>query len=401
MILDPTKLCIYCGQPVKGVRKGEHVVPEALGGRPTLGKRVCGPCNTGVLSELDNELVSATPLALVAWEELARTARDAWDYNEQYDLALEARVLRGYEAPCLWPQLVFDGRAARFCADHGEMASDGASRAMERFRDSLLGACATLRAPSRRRRWIWQRVPRPPDRGRYPPRVFTKHLIEDVSAKSTFICRYHDLPDRQELLAKVERWNPDGNLNVEETWGEKVCEGRFSYRPRWVLRALVKLGVNLLAHLCKDSRALVRRETFPDASQFVICDQGAGPDPMSSGFVANEDVAKLGCPARAHKLRLSHDGRAWTMDCAFFGGRVGATVIFPGPNQEEWHRAEVVAPLCSDQWEVVTSPVLLPPEMTRMRVEWKDWTKVVPSVPIANLRTRVRVERKPARNRET
>ena len=56
-IIDPSKMCIYCGGPVKGVRKGEHIVSRALGG--TLGLRcVCTGCNTGVLSVLDTELAA-------------------------------------------------------------------------------------------------------------------------------------------------------------------------------------------------------------------------------------------------------------------------------------------------------------------------------------------------------
>jgi hypothetical protein len=45
-------LCLYCGEPTKRGRKGEHIVPEAIGGALTLNdvpnRAVCPKCNSGV-----------------------------------------------------------------------------------------------------------------------------------------------------------------------------------------------------------------------------------------------------------------------------------------------------------------------------------------------------------------
>ena len=110
-------------------------------------------------------------------------------------------------------------------------------------------------------------------------------------------------------------------------------------------------------------------------------DRGPGPSLRSSGFVWNTDVADMECPANAHKFRLGHD-RDWSLDCAFFGGRIGATVMFPGPSGEQWSRAEVVTPLGSPDWTVDRSIVILP---RRMHVNWGDLSRIAPSLRIRNV----------------
>ena len=95
----------------------------------------------------------------------------------------------------------------------------------------------------------------------------------------------------------------------------------------------------------------------------------------------NADVQQLHCPDKCHLFRLTWD-KQWYLDCAFFGGRIGATVVFPGPCRETWFRAEIITPLKSSDWSVTRSSIVLP---RRMRVEWRDVAEVVPSVPIDNV----------------
>jgi HNH endonuclease len=77
VVLRPPRLCIYCGQEFKNVRRGEHIVPNAIGGTLTVSdvckeKKVCQQCNTGILSDLDNELCRQSFLSVVAATELGR-----------------------------------------------------------------------------------------------------------------------------------------------------------------------------------------------------------------------------------------------------------------------------------------------------------------------------------------
>lgn len=102
------------------------------------------------------------------------------------------------------------------------------------------------------------------------------------------------------------------------------------------------------------------------------------------------DVSEMDCPDRAHRFRLVYSewARRWETYCAFFSGRLGAVVLFPGPNNEKWRTADIITPLSSNRWIIKEYELLLP---IRMHVEWDDLTKVLPSMPLANLRSNVTV----------
>ncbi len=381
---------MYCGSPVGRVRRGEHVVPKSLGCVVAL-RCVCNGCNNA-MSVIDKELVSKTPLGIVAQQELDTSTDGLWDYNAEHDLALEARIVKELDAPALWPQVVFDDRGPMFWFDLAEARQVGEQRYMKAFLGFLRRARDTLRGAHKRPRWLWMPVAHLPRRGRFPPRVFTPHGYREWSNRIHFLCRYAKSVDRNKILWSLDNWHPfEGKVREKEYWGAIDPEAQMSYNCRDVLRALVKIALNLLAHVCV--RTPVNEDTFPEAIAFVRYDQGSGPSRHDCGFVWNADVAALGCPADGHKFRLTHD-RNWAMDCAFFGGRIGATVAFPGPSDEQWNRAEIVAPLESSQWSVETSPVILP---RRMHVEWGDLSRIAPSLRIRNVEHRVRFERRPSK----
>lgn len=61
------RACIYCGKRSEPFRSVEHVVPESLGNHELVLPRgvVCDPCNNGVLSQVDEALVTFEPLAML------------------------------------------------------------------------------------------------------------------------------------------------------------------------------------------------------------------------------------------------------------------------------------------------------------------------------------------------
>jgi len=109
-------LCIYCGGIVSKERRGEHLVPEAIGGEVTLkeiaGKSVCSRCNNGILSVLDAELCRRSFLSIVASQELAACLWQVWDVDHaSRDLLIEARPewLEGKLKSLLsYPQMIFE-----------------------------------------------------------------------------------------------------------------------------------------------------------------------------------------------------------------------------------------------------------------------------------------------------
>jgi len=380
-------LCVYCGKPVGPVRKGEHVVPKSLGCVVTV-RCVCSDCNNA-LSGVDKELVSQTPLAMIAAQELDASVDGFWDYNAEHDLALEARIVKELDAPVLWPQVVLDDRGPMFWFDLAEARQLGRERYRKEFIELLTRARNTLRGGCKRPRWLWMPVAHPPRRGRFPPRVFTPHGYREWSNRIHFKCRYAESADQGRILWSLDNWRPfEGKLKGKEHWGGMEPEAQMSYNCGDVLRALVKIGLNLLVYVCGPTQ--VNRQTFSEAIAFARYDEGGGPSIDDCGFVWNTDVAQMECPPDAHKFRLTCD-QNWALDCAFFGGRMGATVAFPGPCAEQWSRVEIVAPLGSPDWTVETSPVILP---RRMHVNWGDLPVIAPSLPAKNVEYRVRVERR-------
>lgn len=386
--MQSVRTCIYCGNSCRGVRRGEHVVPRSLGCTRTL-KSVCQECN-GHLSIVDKELVSKSPLEIIASEELDKTADGIWDYNAQFDVSLEAYVLPGHEAPMLWPQVVFEDRGPAFWLDAAEGRRVGKERFLRALFGCLMRARQTLEDGRGRPAWLWKPLDHPPRRGRFPPRAYTRHAFHELSGSVHVECRYVEPVDRGRILWSLDNWRPfDGRLKLKESWGGEEPEVRLSFRPRHVLRALVKIGINLLAYVCRETS--VDKESFAEAISFARFDRGAGPCLEDSGFVWNDDVQALKCPASAHRFRLTH-WQNWGLDCAFFGGRIGATVAFPGPNSEAWTRADITAPIGSSDWKVATSRIQLP---RTMHVDWFDLPKLAPSVPWRNVHSRVRVHHRP------
>jgi hypothetical protein len=66
---------------------------------------------------------------------------------------------------------------------------------------------------------------------------------------------------------------------------------------------------------------------------------------------------------------------------AFFGGRIGAAVKFPGPNDDDWCTLDVTAPICSNDWTAYQSKLVIP---SHPRVEWLDLNKIVRGAEFVN-----------------
>lgn len=376
------KICLYCGKPLKKVKRGEHVVPKALGGTITI-RNVCQNCNDNLLSPLDTELTSESPLKILVWDELGGASEYCWDYQQRFDLALEARpgkqVGTKYIHVVPWPQLILHEKEPVFVADCDEVMNFG-HEYFERFMAYLRRARASLDPSGKSRSWHWQHVPVAPSLGRYPPRVFTRHTFRDLDERSAFICRYTGDVDRGWILWKLDNWRHSKRaLKTGQSWGVTNPQFFCSYRLQYVLRALAKIGVNLLALYCK--RTPVDCFTFRQAVDFILHGKAFGKGQLG-GFIYNEDIMALGCPKGSHLFRLSHlPNGLWRLYCAFFGGRFGATVAFPGPNNEDWVMADIRTPLKSSDWEFTGHGVIA---MPRMRVTLTDLANVMPSIPATN-----------------
>lgn len=368
IVSPPQRLCLYCGLPATGVRKGEHVIPESLGGTQTI-RNVCNKCNTD-FSLLDNELASRSPLQVLVQQNLDQRCGYVWSYNRIHNVAAEAYILRDCVAPCLWPQLVFLGEKTVFMFDMHEAQQAGIENFTAGFSKCLQAARARIRL---------ERVPEPPNRGWYPPRIFTPHHYREFTTKITFTCRYSGMCDRDKVAYWLHRWicRPSrGRFDTE--LGVRDPEFCLSYNPSRIMRDLVKIGLNTICYVFRNA---VDRRQFATAAMYVRGEHGMELSPQDNGFLEQASISWMGCPSDSHRIFLLWNG-SWRVVFGFFGGQLGATVSFPGPQVCGCHSIEVTAPVNKGQWIVRKSRIIIRPR--KGNVTWSDLNLMFPSTRITN-----------------
>jgi hypothetical protein len=401
--LKVKQLCLYCGEPTKRGRKGEHIVPEAIGGAVTLNdvpnRAVCLKCNSGVLSQLDKELCSRSYLSVIASREIGAHLWQAWDVdNESNNLLVEARpewaADESLNALISYPQITFERSGPEVRGDAVEFRQFGQEEATKvlfqavrhcfgRYRDGEKGALNFERVRS----GVIH------DGYRLAPRIFTPHPIDEVVSnirKQSFVLRFGSEEDKHFALQSLPNLNDGSQL---KKWTHKlgshfptIC---FFFDIADTMRALMKLGLNLIAAHCPNTP--VNHESFARAIRVIRGEAGQIPPRvmMSNGFVHAEDVQAIKAEGNAHSFRLVHVDGKWHVFSSFFGGQVGSYVRVPGPSYEGWRCADIEAPLGSKDWTCRTSTIL--PYM-KMRVVWNDGKVVTPSFKLQNTVSSVSVE---------
>lgn len=376
-------VCLYCGKA--GGLTREHIVPEALGATRRI-RCVCSTCNNEVLSNLDKELAERSPLSLVATAELLKNTGYTWDVDHsERHLLLEARVDEPTQSMTVWPQLIFDDAGYQIRGDHEQVQAFGAEHFQEVFIRNLLAAFQTVKRGMKRPRIIFERVPeRMSAMYRYPPRIFANRPIVAFDNRMHFRCRYKTSRDRRYALHALDKWDSAKRFGgYVARLGSPRPSFHLHYDAVAVLRSLVKISLNLLWFVCEHTP--VDREHFANAVQMVMGERRVARRLFDrNGFVDAVSNAVLECPKDSHCFRLVHDSGWWNVHFAFFGGRIGAFVHFPGPNSENWRTADVVAPIQSSNWHVRTFRLLL---SLTPSIEWRDLNRMIPSLPLTNVQS--------------
>lgn len=373
----PTGLqCIYCGGSTRGVRRGEHILQDAIGGARTI-KCVCKKCN-GNFSDIDQGLISQSPLALATQQVLGVHAVPVWDYHPGLDLALEAWLAPELRYPVLWPQLVFLGEKVFFTFDQEEAERMGIPEYVKAFRYCLNRALNSMLAKPKRPLVRWERVHRPPVRGRYPPRIYTPHTFDEWCPKMSFCCRFTGSMERGRVLYLARNWQPVLNRRtLSSGFGVIDPESGHRFQPEFVLRALVKIALNLLADM--EGPLFVSPKSFPMAIAYVRRGNNLSLRYETNGFL-EEPSGIFGPSSRErHLLELTHSDGVWRLIAAFFGGLIAACVHFPGPSPRSWSRLTVEAPLKSKQWRVEKSLIVIP---RKLCINWDNLARMMPTLPI-------------------
>lgn len=346
--------CIYCGFRKPSSR--EHVVQDALGGVDVI-EDVCQNCND-LLAVIDKVLAVQSPLSLYARRELSGFGPNSWDVDDTQDgLLLDARTTPGTDSMTLVPQLVFDGDERLLYCDADDIERLGKDEAESRFYLRLGRAFGHYKiyGPRSRKRDhkgmdMLKEGPVEVIRSGYrlPPRICCSRSLVDFDSKALmFTLKYRTVDDRNKVLdslCKIDWSKRSEKSRIHLGSREPVVHFRYSLTD--VMRALAKIGLNLLAFHCDSTK--VNRHTFSDAIEWILVgmhDREFG-DGNRYGFVLPDGVEDLGCPVKSHKIRLTHDlsTNTWKLYASFFEGQVGAHVAFRGPNRESWATLDVVVP---------------------------------------------------------
>lgn len=183
---------MYCGNPTGRVPRGEHLIPGAIGGTITT-RDVCSSCNNGVLSDIDRELCSRSPLSIVAAKEIDGFVAQAWDVDENRgNLLIEGRPTSNWRGFRIYPQLIVTAKGEMLWANYDEMREFGIEKFTVLFTRRLLEAFWKHRHGDPSAFWFEQ-IPQSYDlvsRYRYWPRFFVRGSIPEACGDKRIILSY-------------------------------------------------------------------------------------------------------------------------------------------------------------------------------------------------------------------
>jgi hypothetical protein len=370
------RLCLYCGEPTGKVRKGEHLVPVAIGGTITT-KDVCPQCNN-VLSDIDRELCSRSPLSIVAAKEIDGHIAQAWDVDEKFhNLLLEGRPVFATSGFTIFPQVTITPHGEQFRANWNEVSQFGINKFQVLFTRRLRKAFWEYEHGNKRALQFVQ-IPGSEELFRqysYLPRYFVRGSVTEACADKTIELGYLSTGAKRFALARIEAsLNPKQSMRTEISLGSSLPTVRCFCDGSKVWRALAKIALNLLHHFCR--RTEVSLHGFPHAVAEIMGTRDFHPDRIrGGGFVCYGDVASIAASdPKSHSFRLYWENGGWNAAMAFFGGQIGAAVRFPGPNNESWRMLDITAPNGSREWRVTKSVLIIP---AKFNIEWTDTDKMI------------------------
>lgn len=366
------------------VMTNEHIVPDGLGADGTI-ENVCKTCNGGRLSKLDRELISRSPLSIIASRELNKPLHELWDFNQTFgNILLESHYDPALDGPRLYPQIVFDQGRRYIWADDKQMRAVTPTRLQILLRRSM--SEALKRWEKKRKGIFFEKIPKALLTARFPPRVFWRVPVEEIDDRSTLIIRYINDGEQFEVLNEIDHWPLRRRFrNYEGVLSRRAPNVRIGFVNSTVACALLKIGFNLLARICTATD--INCTTFPSIAATIL---GRHPVKVammhSTGFVRPSDFSYLETPTKSHTFCIWRDNGAWEILMSWFGGQVCAAAKVHGWSHDRWRFARLEVPIGRphDEWKITTSEKVIP-QKPPYQVEWEDLAAVVPTAKIHNL----------------
>ncbi len=203
-----------------------------------------------------------------------------------------------------------------------------------------------------------------------------------------FELHYHEEADVEIALSKLRKlnWNM-AMMKADVQLGSELPEIHLSFIPERIIRAVTKIGMNLLAKFATattpNSSTYAATVSWIKDCQYAIL----FGNHETYGFIKPAGVAPLACPEDAHKFRLTYnaDNERWMMYASFFGGKAATFASIFGPNKELWNTLDVVAPYSKPLLSPIFDTEYKPLEV-EVALAAPD---ILPSIPWRNGETRV------------
>ncbi|MBL8822098.1 MAG: hypothetical protein JNJ77_05880 [Planctomycetia bacterium] len=371
----------------------EHIFPEKLGGRRVLKNKVCRECNNGVLSGLDTQLITHSPLSIIAFRELKTGLPDTWEINEHDGKTLISAqpVINesGFEAMRVWPQIMLENGKLSIYGTEREMREYGAQefnrKVVEHTKRVLKHrACGAISIiDEQHSQYDFH------ESCEYPPRLYLPCILRELKRSSKMILSYVSEEDKFRLLYALEKMPSDHTFNTSVTIpGSKSPLIVRSWYPDILVRALGKIGFNLLSHLC--TKTLINRFTYPAIDYITGVRRRKYPVVPPFGFVPPHFAEEIKHPNKGHAARVVYSDKSWTILFSFFGNALAAIIQIPGHSSEEWYSADVSMDLNRKRsWTESKTKLLL---QARGIVEWEDVNRICPSLKIIGSTRKTSIE---------
>ncbi len=362
--------CIYCGR--SGIQMSdEHVVPEALLGGVVI-ETVCPDCNNGVLSQLDDELASNSPLAcLASRQKLNAEFTDAWSIDPQTGFLFEGRHDLSTNSFRLFPQLIIADEKLLFAGDGDDILRYGHRVFQQRLTHHILSVFNSGPTVMKKRLRREQVRPLWPERARFPPRVVFNHSFNNLNGKSKLYLKFLSNDGKLNALnqiTKLSRQHSFQRVQLDERI--RLHPVQLLYRPEITGRALLKIGINLLNWL-----GINPPVDFHSSNRAIQLVMGSVRDEdlitRTCRLIPYSAVSDMQCPGDSHMFWVCHEGNRWIIQAAFFGGKAAARIEIPGRSYESWRWTEIVAPLKKKTWSkshhTIVPPLKPPPQWHELK----------------------------------
>ncbi len=384
---EKNRICLYCGHQCDKMTN-EHVIPDAIGGSKYIAP-VCNRCNNGPLSEIDRQLCSFSPVALVAAQKMVgqqKKVLDFWTIDEQRnDLLIEGIMDYSNNTSSPYPQIIVEGDRIHFRADGNDIYEMGSQNAFNHFKNVIAEAFLRheKRKKSRKKAIIFEQFDSRliTNNNRRPPRIFSRHKLTELKVGDTVILRYSDEEDKRNLLNKLSK----GICLSKKTYSEFYAAGqktafRFDTSLLAIGQAFMKIGINALASVCRNTEVNLKSFPYPFG---VITGKIIDDNNIinRNGFIKASDLSQIGDKSDEHYIRILRDNNIWVVVTSLFGGSIGGIASFPGPSNESWRFMEIKSPINTPHQIVKESSLYVPCTWKRANT----LREIAPDLPVFNI----------------